>query len=46
MRAQRRSEETRNRILRAAEEGFAQNGYEATGVAAICQRAHLSKGAF
>ncbi|MGC8837250.1 MAG: TetR/AcrR family transcriptional regulator [Anaerolineae bacterium] len=46
MHLQRRGEETRNRILRAAEEGFAQNGYEATGVAEICQRAHLSKGAF
>ncbi|MGQ9457452.1 MAG: TetR/AcrR family transcriptional regulator [Anaerolineae bacterium] len=46
MHPQRRGEETRNRILQAAEEGFAQNGYEATGVAEICQRAHLSKGAF
>lgn len=46
MHPQRRSEETRNRILQAAEEGFAQSGYEATGVAEICQRAHLSKGAF
>lgn len=46
MHAPRRGEETRNRILQAAEEGFAQNGYEATGVAEICARANLSKGAF
>ncbi len=42
----RRGEETRNRILQAAEECFARRGYDATGVAEICQRAGLSKGAF
>ena len=46
MRQQQRSEETRARILQAAEEGIAEHGYEATGVAEICQRAGLSKGAF
>ncbi len=41
-----RSEETRARILGAALELFSQNGYEATGVAEICQRCDMSKGAF
>ncbi|MCS7178730.1 MAG: TetR/AcrR family transcriptional regulator [Anaerolineae bacterium] len=41
-----KAEETRERILAAAEECFARQGYEATGVAAICQRAGVSKGAF
>jgi AcrR family transcriptional regulator len=43
---QARSEETRARILEVALELFAQNGYEATGVAEICDRCQLSKGAF
>lgn len=41
-----RSEATRERILAAAEECFARYGYEATGVAEICERAGVSKGAF
>lgn len=41
-----RGEETRERILAAAEECFARQGYEATGVAEICQKAGVSKGAF
>lgn len=44
--AQRRSEETHERILQAAAEGFAQNGYDSTSVAEICERAGVSKGAF
>lgn len=43
---QQRSEETHNRILAAAETCFAENGYDATGVAEICQSAGVSKGAF
>ena len=41
-----RAEETRERILAAAEDCFAHYGYDATGVAEICQRAGVSKGAF
>lgn len=43
---QQRSEETRNRILEAANLLFSKNGYDATGVAEICQAAGISKGAF
>jgi|YNPNPStandDraft_1061719.scaffolds.fasta_scaffold25627_1 AcrR family transcriptional regulator len=43
---QERSEQTRLRILTAARECFARAGYDATGVAEICQRAGVSKGAF
>lgn len=43
---QRRSEETRNRILQAAEECFGRHGYDAVGVAEICSRAGVTKGAF
>jgi AcrR family transcriptional regulator len=43
---QKRSIETRSRILDAALELFAQNGYDATSVAEICQAAKVSKGAF
>lgn len=43
---QQRSEETRQRILAAAEDCFARNGYDGTGVALICQEAGVSKGAF
>ncbi|MBN1429003.1 MAG: TetR/AcrR family transcriptional regulator [Anaerolineae bacterium] len=43
---QQRAEETRSRILQAAEECFAQDGYDKTSVAAICQCAGVSKGAF
>ncbi len=37
---------TRGRLLRAAEEAFAQRGYDAVSVAEICHRAGVSKGAF
>ena len=43
---QRRSEETRTRILKAAQKMFAGQGYDATGVAEICLAANVSKGAF
>ena len=43
---QKRSEETRSRILEAALELFAREGYDATGVAEICRAAGVSKGAF
>lgn len=46
MRSQRRGAETHSRLLKAAQECFAQSGYDATGVAEICRRAGLSKGAF
>jgi AcrR family transcriptional regulator len=43
---QQRSEETRNRILEAALQQFSQSGYDASGVAEICEAAGVSKGAF
>jgi AcrR family transcriptional regulator len=43
---QLRAEKTRERILRAAEECFARDGYDATGVAGICAQAGVTKGAF
>jgi AcrR family transcriptional regulator len=43
---QHRSEETRNKILEAATRLFSKTGYDATGVAEICQAAGVSKGAF
>ncbi len=43
---QQRSEETRNHILEAATHLFSKFGYDATGVAEICQAAGVSKGAF
>jgi AcrR family transcriptional regulator len=43
---QQRSEETRHRILEAATHLFSKTGYDATGVAEICQAAGVSKGAF
>jgi len=43
---QRRAEKTRERILKAAEECFARDGYDATGVAEICELAGVTKGAF
>jgi AcrR family transcriptional regulator len=46
MAKQQRSKETRARILDVAVQCFAQNGYNATGIAEICQRAGVSKGAF
>jgi AcrR family transcriptional regulator len=41
-----RGAETRDRILQVARECFASAGYDATGVAEICARAGVSKGAF
>jgi len=46
MSLQQRGEETRAAILEAAKECFAHHGYDATGVAEICRRADVSKGAF
>jgi len=43
---QQRSEATKARILAAAAVAFAEQGYDATGVAEICERAGVSKGAF
>ncbi len=43
---QTRSGETRKRILDVAAQAFAQNGYDATGIAEICAGAGVSKGAF
>jgi AcrR family transcriptional regulator len=41
-----RSEETRNHILEVSVQLFSKSGYDATGVAEICQAAGVSKGAF
>jgi AcrR family transcriptional regulator len=46
MKSPSRGEETRTRILEAAGESFSKRGYDATGVAEICQRAGVTKGAF
>ncbi len=46
MTIQSRAEETRTRILDAAAVGFAEQGYDGTSVAEICDRAGVSKGAF
>ena len=46
MPTQLRSEETKAHILDAALDCFSERGYDATGVAEICQRAGVSKGAF
>jgi len=43
---QNRSIETRNRIVEAAMDLFAQNGFEVTSVSDICEKAGVSKGAF
>ncbi len=43
---QARSEETRSRILQSALKLFATKGYDATGVAEVCEAAEVSKGAF
>ncbi len=43
---QERSQETRERILKAAVKLFAEKGYEASGVAQICSRSKVSKGSF
>jgi AcrR family transcriptional regulator len=41
-----RSQETRGRILAAAEQSFAERGYDTTSVDTICHAAGVSKGAF
>lgn len=46
MATQRRAEETRSRIMEAALTCFAHDGYDGTGVAEICARAGVTKGAF
>ena len=46
MKSPGRGEETRTRILEAAGESFSRHGYDATGVAEICERAGVTKGAF
>ena len=43
---QQRGEETHQHIKEVAQQLFAKNGYDATGVAEICQAARVSKGAF
>ncbi len=43
---QQRSEATREHILASAADLFSRRGYDATGVAEICQVAGVSKGAF
>ncbi len=46
MTTQQRGEETKSRILEAAQECFALYGYDGTGVAEICRRANVTKGGF
>jgi AcrR family transcriptional regulator len=46
MSSRRRGAQTRARILQAAEDCFAQRGYDAASVAQICRAAGVSKGAF
>ena len=46
MSTQQRAILTRDQLLTAAEDCFARNGYDATGVAEICAAAGVSKGAF
>jgi AcrR family transcriptional regulator len=41
-----RGEDTRSKILHTALELFSKNGYDATSIAEICQKAEVSKGAF
>jgi AcrR family transcriptional regulator len=43
---QQRSETTRQHILKSANQLFSKLGYDATGVAEICEAAGVSKGAF
>jgi AcrR family transcriptional regulator len=43
---QERSRETRDHLILSASKCFARSGYDATGVAEICQDAQVSKGAF
>ena len=46
MAVQQRGEETHNRILDAAMEAFARDGYDDTSVAEICNLAGVTKGGF
>ncbi len=46
MKQEERSQETRGRILQAAEASFAERGYDITSVDSICLAAGVSKGAF
>lgn len=46
MAVQQRAQETRQRILDGAQSAFAQAGYDAASVSAICHEAGVSKGAF
>jgi AcrR family transcriptional regulator len=46
MSTQQRAIATRDQLLDTAEEAFAHNGYDSTGVAEICTAAGVSKGAF
>ncbi len=46
LRNEQRREDTLRGILQAAARLFAEKGYDATGVAEICKRAGVSKGAF
>ncbi|MCX6097893.1 MAG: TetR/AcrR family transcriptional regulator [Caldiserica bacterium] len=46
MKQEERSQETRSRILAAAEQNFAEHGYDVTSVDSICRAAGVSKGAF
>jgi len=46
MTQEERSQETRGRILAAAEQSFAEQGYDTTSVDTICHAAGVSKGAF
>jgi AcrR family transcriptional regulator len=43
---QQRADQTRERLLAAALDLFTRHGYDATGVAEICEAAGVSKGAF
>ncbi|MCX6062623.1 MAG: TetR/AcrR family transcriptional regulator [Caldiserica bacterium] len=45
MKQEERSQETRSRILAAAEQSFAEYGYDVTSVDSICRAAGVSKGA-
>jgi AcrR family transcriptional regulator len=46
MMQEERSQETRSSILAAAEQSFAERGYDVTSVDSICRAAGVSKGAF
>ena len=46
MAKQKRSKETRNKIIKAGQVCFTRSGYDGTGVAEICGEAGISKGAF